>query len=791
MADIMILSFSLLVLSFNLILGGSIESSENTQTSCSTLYLLNVVPYPDSGKNAGWDRGLDLVPAGHVATEQINSRSDLLSGYSLELIDIDSESCGRSTITKGVVNLYTELVTPILTNRSSCIVGIIGLYCSMVTNALAPIVSRPGVDYVKLAASTSPEHRYDPTFRDVFHTIASSSVFNEAVIEMMMTFNWKRIGLIHDALGFYFKTTSNDFARTAASRLSDIELIIRAPIETSPVSTDGRFSIISDSITDTFNMVNSQEVRISYWSVTVDESSFLLCEAFKRRYLWPGYVYILQERSVNDILKTETPCTREQMIQAMEGVFLLQYRIYVENDIELDSGLTYEEFQQRYTDKLWEEAVNRTDKVKENIYANSLYDQVWAFAMALNTSLPNITARNLSFNDFGIGNTESISDIIKAELSQVDFQGATGRIMFDKNRSIPSFVDILQIQNGKEIPVGVYDPFHKNISRQKFPDGIPEDTFQTIYLLLPLWLGGCILVIQIVLLCLITTNMVLLLWWRKEREVKASGPILSIPIMIGCYLLCAAPIVLAVNETILIRDVTLVTFLCNLKQWSLSVGIDLIFATLSVRLLRLFHVFRSFHKTGKLWSDKYLFVYLLLICSVKVILLFLWTYLNTLHPRFSREYIPSATPPHYQVSIECDGQNRVTWLLATYLYSGILIVFVVFMATQTRHIKKAYFKDTKKINLFIFLVTIILATTLPLWIIFGAIRIEIGAHVCEWLAFFSVALLCQLCLFTPKLLPLAVKKTTLFRSSHSRSWSTNRSTRLESTNPAWKQIPTQ
>ena len=273
--------------------------SENTQTSCSTLYLLNVVPYPDDGENAGWDRGLDLVPAGHLAAEQINNHSELLSGYKLELVDIDSESCGRSTITKGVVNLHTELVTPILNNRSSCVVGIIGLYCSMVTNALAPIVSRPGVDYVKLAASTSPKHRYDPIFRDVFHTIASSSVFNEAVIKMMMTFNWRRIGLIHDALGFYFKTTSNDFARRAASR-SDIELIVRAPIETSLQSTHGRFSIISDSITDTFNIINNQEVRISYWSVTVDESSFLLCEAFKRHYLWPGHVYILQERSVND-----------------------------------------------------------------------------------------------------------------------------------------------------------------------------------------------------------------------------------------------------------------------------------------------------------------------------------------------------------------------------------------------------------------------------------------------------------------------------------------------------------
>ena len=741
---------------------GATTSSENSSTAhvqdCSTLYLLNVVPYPDDGENAGWDRGLDLVPAGHLAAEQINNRSDLLPGHKLELIDIDLESCGRSTITKGVVNLYTQLVTPFLNNRRSCIVGIIGLYCSMVTNALAPVTSRPEINYVTLAASTSPKHRYDPAFEDVFHTIDSSSVFNEAVIMMMKTFNWNRIGSIHDALSLDFKTTSDDFARTVASLL-DIELTVQVPIQILPQSNHGRFDIISDSITDIFiNIVNDHEVRISYWSVTEEESSFLLCEAFKRNYLWPGHVYIIEESSVSEILITNTSCTREEMIQAMEGVFLLHYRIYVENNDKLDSGWTYEEYRQRYTDKLWEETVNRTDKVEENDYANALYDQVWAFALALNNSLPNVTSQNLSFDDYRLGNTESITNIIKAELSRLDFQGATGRIKFDESQSIPSSVDIMQIQNGEAVLIGIYDPFYNNITHQKFPENIPDDTFQTVYILLPPWLGGCILVVQIILLCLITTNMVLLLWWRRESEIKASGPILSIPIMVGCYLLCAAPITLAVKETIILHNMTLLTFLCNLKLWSLGIGADLIYATLLLRLLRLFYLFRTFRRTGKLWSDKCLFVYILSICLGKVALLSFLTYFDTYRPEINHEYVPSATPPHYQVSISCNIEHREIWFLLTYLYSAILMVFVMFLATQTRHIKKEHFKDTKKVNLFIFLVTFF-AITVPLWIIFHAMGIEIGAHMCEWLVCFSVAMLCQLCLFTPKLLPLAVKKS--------------------------------
>ena len=150
-------------------------------------------------------------------------------------------------------------------------------------------------------------------------------------------------------------------------------------------------------------------------------------------------------------------------------------------------------------------------------------------------------------------------------------------------------------------------------------------------------------------------------------------------------------------------------------------------------------------------------------------LLFFWTYFYTFRPEINREYVPSATPPHYQVSVCCNSKHREIWFLVTYLYSGILVVLVMFLATQTRHIKKEHFKDTKKVNLFIFTVTIILATTLPLWITFGAIGIEIGAHACEWLSYFSAAMLCQLCLFTPKLLPLAAKKITCIcrHSDHS------------------------
>jgi len=67
-----------------------VVSSENE----TVLYLLNVQPYPDHRTFAGWDRGLELIPAGHLAIKQINNRSDVLPGFQLELIDIEQKHVG-------------------------------------------------------------------------------------------------------------------------------------------------------------------------------------------------------------------------------------------------------------------------------------------------------------------------------------------------------------------------------------------------------------------------------------------------------------------------------------------------------------------------------------------------------------------------------------------------------------------------------------------------------------------------------------------------------------------------
>ena len=724
-------------------------------TNCPVLYLLDVEPYPHKSTpsaSALWDRGLDVIPAGHLAAEQINNRTDILLGHKLELIDIESEACGLNTISKGVVNVFKELIN---NDRQGCVIGVIGLFCSTVTGTISPIVSHPKIgNYVQIASSTSPVHRTNPTQTNLFHILGSSSIFNEATLSLMRAFEWNKISVVYNTVRFYQRSIADDFMQRV-QREPSAQLVTHVPLTDSPAT-----------VPKAFNVINEYEARISYWAVDYRQTARLLCEAYRKQFLWPGYVYIVEEAKLGKILNKKTSCSREEMMMALEGIFILDYRLFVENDTELVSGVTYSLYKDMYANKLKEFARDRNyNDVKENDYANSLYDQVWAFALAMNNSLSSLVSLPMRAQGYGNGYEKGplkLSAVLKSELTKVSFQGASGKIHFGKEQGNPSYVDIYQIQNGLRKLVGVYDPFSQNITFKYKPTDIPGDTFETVYILIPYWLGWCILLAQGILFCLTTTNLVLILCWRKEREIKATSPTLSLLMMAGCYLLCLGPILQVVYRRNEIKNLDALKSVCVLKIWS-SLGAELIIATLFLRLLRIYRIFCSTPMTlmSNFWEDKYLFIYTLIICMGKVIPLILWSTINSIHPLTEPTFvIGSAEFPHYVTTVHCicKKTSSTLWLIATQLFSALLLLAVVFLAIQTRHVKTSIYKDTKKVNVFIFIVIIFMAITISLWIFFLEKRIDIGETVAGWLTWYALPILCQLCLFVPKTLPIVVKK---------------------------------
>ena len=704
----------------------------------TTLYLLNVVPYPDDRPFAGWDRGFELIPAGDLAIEQINNKSDLLPGYRLELVDIESEACGISIIyTTGYVNLYRHLVQP-----NSLVVGVVGLFCSTVTAAISPVASHPGIDYIQVAGSTSPLFQNVNAYPRLYHTISSSTIFNKAILRLMDKFGWKRISSIHDNSDIYSLATADDFV-SKVNADSTLKLVTR-------ISTS-----LSD-ISDAFANLPLNGARIVYASLTTPGAANLMCEAYKRGFLWPGYVYIFHEHIFQILLKSNTTCDERELREAFEGIFLLHYRLHAEPHDTLVSGWTYEEYHENYLMRLAEFATTTGMQLQDNSYANVLHDEVWAIALALNNSLETLKSLNVTLADYGFGQS-IITDTIASKLKNISFQGAASYIEFDSNQEAGSSINIFQVQRGQPVLVGVYNPNENNltITDLSLLSTVPVDQFEVVYEVLPQWLMITIFCICGLAYIMTTVILVLFLYWRNEPEIKATSLYLSLVMFAGCYLVYTAIIFQTVHRAFVIRfDVF--TAICNIDVWFGFIGYNLIIGTLFVKLLRINHVFGVFRKTSKLWSDQFLFLGVLLICSGILIILILWTIIDILHLEERRTYIPSAQPPYYQSTRRCTCRNLGIWVMTAHAYNGVIILLVMFLAVQTRHIKWCNFKDTKKVNAYIFTVVAINAIAVPLWYIFIYTQVEfqVGGHISSVIAYLSIAMLCQLFLFAPKTLPL-------------------------------------
>ena len=708
------------------------------------LYLLNVIPSRDLDPyHATWDYGLEVSPGAHLAKDEINNRSDILPGYSLKVIDVGSEACGHSVIVDGLVNLYSHLV-----NRGSFIVGVTGMLCSSVTNVLVPVLSHPKINYLTIAASTSPEHRNLKQYPLLFHILSSSQIYNEALLKLMKEFKWSEITLVYDSSRFYFLSTGLDFIQK-----------IQSHNKTKLTTTVAVNSEIPEH--EILSILQQARAKIIFASVTDLMAARLICGAYKQGLSYPAYVLIFHDHTFEGIIdyasyNYTTTCTEEEIRKGMEGVLILRYRLtHFYPEKVLISGTTYDDFYQEYRHRVFSLGL------EENSYAAVQYDQVWAFALALNLSLG-------ALETSGTVRNQHITETILNNLVNVSFEGATGTIQFGESRETKNAVDIFQAMNGSNVSIGTYLPYKEVVNYteegESLLQNVPCDHFLSVYSnKIPLWLGVSILTLCGLTIILITINLILFLYWRRQPAIKASSPWLSMCVFVGCYLLSSSVAAQTIQLSFFHGSVKrLFIAVCYTDIWFGSIGFLLIFGTLLVRLLRIFWIFSRLGRMSRFWQNRYLFLGVMTICLLNAIVLLLWALVDPVQRKVSIHYVLAKPLSYYEVFATCSSQSISVWHAVSFIYCGITMLFVLFLAFQSRHIRYQNFKDTKKLIAFVFSVVLIFSVCLTLWNMFGVTRIPVASHVAFCAAYLSVAILCQILIFAPKITPLV--KMTIPRS---------------------------
>ena len=378
-----------------------------------------------------------------------------------------------------------------------------------------------------------------------------------------------------------------------------------------------------------------------------------------------------------------------------------------------------------------------------NQFASAVHDSIWAFALALN----NWTSDELrSYRP-----EDNITALVQKYLKRVHFSGALGDISFSE-RELVNGVDIFHVRNGEEVCIGNYNPLSGNLTFHLQPGIILEDDFETKTVLLHS--AFMIVSYTIVGALMIFTTVVLALfiyYWNKP-SIKASSPILSILIFAGCYMLYIACLIAGANNL----DISIFGSMCLAQVWFNTTGLQLIYSTLFMRLIRVYRIFfHIFAKPGKIWSDQAMFALSFIPVLVTILLMTIWTVVDPLETRSTTPVFDmTSNPPQYTNDVFCETKrnNLIVWLsVILYGVNGVTIFGVVVLATLTRNVHLDSFRDTKKVNAFVFSTASSLCIWLPYTVAFtNVLFIPEASQVFNITPYLVVPFLCIVFLFVPK-----------------------------------------
>ena len=302
-----------------------------------------------------------------------------------------------------------------------------------------------------------------------------------------------------------------------------------------------------------------------------------------------------------------------------------------------------------------------------------------------------------------------------------------------------SNVHVYQVFSGTLSPSGVYDGESRSLTNVSLKALSIDNHKHPAVLPLPY-----LMILPVLCGVFNTVLLALFFCFRNEPDVKSSSVSLSVMIFIGCYLFVAYIVVLLMGETLRLD-------LCMVRISGLSLCVPLVLATLLVKMLRVYHVFtlRGYEKPSVFLYNCALFVYTLLIIAPKVCIVILWSSIDLYHRKIIR-FVDSSE--FTVVKTQCRSEYTFIWMVLMAVYDISLSVAVVIVAVKTRKVRFTRYKDTKKVNLLVFLVLFISISAWLHWYIFtiSGLYVLVPTYIL-YAGSVTLAFVCQFTLFVPKI----------------------------------------
>ena len=713
---------------------GAPTSCPNSTTNGDTkpLYLLVLMPM------YGQEPVERNFLAATIAQEEINNRNDILPGYHIELIRDTIEVCSSSEAGIGLNKLVKHTVRP----PCRPVVAVMGLVCSSHTAILSPVAGHRGFDLIQLSRASSPI--FETQFKHFPHLWrfrGAATVYSDTVLAIMDQFNWTRVGIV-------YSVGSSLYSELA----KDIEQRIKQSGNKSVAFSLGIRGTKAYYLDTVISNIKSTETGVLIKLLDLRRSKALLSYTYRHGLIYPHYTWIHVGTNPK-WLKLEYTDVTLFFKSARGHLFLFSERTILNQNTYLVSNKSIFEYRMKYLTMYKKQIQNKS--FESIILETHDYDQVWAIALALNNSLSEIKNRNLSIDNYTIGQPK-ITDVIEKNLKNIRFQGASGWIEFNQYRSVSNSIFVYWISaNADYQRIGIYYSFnsldfHLNINSSD----LPSDTVPRVYeyILIPLPVAIVLYILTGGVIIFTTIQLILYLCYRRRKVVKATSPILSMVMFAGCYLFCAAAIQLNTLGSFVLSPETF-TAMAIVNFILIINGISLILITLFIKLLQVYRIVTYWNKDlGKQWNTLPLF---LAVLSLSIIPNICLAVLLALKPPTLSSYYYNffrGNLPLIEIHTRIEPTSNHCFLIVAVIYTTVLLVLVFYMGIRIRKVKIKNFNSTGQVYLMLAVIEILSCLAISIVIIFQMREQESIASAVMVTLLLIFATTCQLILFFPKIL---------------------------------------
>lgn len=730
-------------------INGQCEKERDDQDS-GVIYFALMLSFPDPQQRdslvGAFDDGHDIAPATYLAAEQINNRSDLLSGYEVKLTRVDG---GCNVTERSVVGLH-EIVC-------SCkpIVGIIGPTCGTSSMVVSQIVGNEKFSVVTIHYGQREILGDRSRFPYAFGILGSHAIYVEAMVELVKQNDWTRIAVL-------FSEDDIDIARGKA---------IQEGVRALPNFEVSFAAAVYD------NHIPLEEIEKTFTRVIVilGTPGIILrtvCLAYHKQMLFPNYQWVFVERINYDFHNVSFTfngnafnCSDSDISTAINGGVNLLFGAVGFDDTQTTTniGITHEQYKQgysRYTKKYANEFNVSSNEVD---WAMGFYDAMWSLAFALNESLREL---NMNLTQIKTGSNILAQSIAK-HMVNIEFQGISGGINFDNETGYnkDTFVDIYQYQESENVTstrIGVYAQKNFTLFGESNPQFI-NALFEEILVHVDVTVAGFLLSFTILILPLAISLQAVNIVYRDSKAIKASSPWLNHLIFFGCYFFVLSTVMYILTESYSHLGGDLREILCNFIPWFLSTGATLIIGTVFMRTWRLHRIYTLSKKFSvasmTFMNNKLLSLAVVLLSIIDILVCLIWVSVDKQKTNTITEVklLEGEDFPVVFVYDSCRSEFTVYWLVVLLAPKVALTLGSLFLALSTHFNMKEF--TTKNVVVLVYLMTILSGILVSIYAVISIIDVDITIRVTVICLFLDLTLYTCICvLFIPPIYALVKAK---------------------------------